>query len=209
MRKIIIIFFILFLTFLCLEIILNVCYGIPSREDDPPGFKYLYVDIYEKFFEKVTKNYKSVYSPQRVQSVARDFPVVKAENTVRIFVVGASVVEIWGRCSDLQRALEEQVSNRNFEIINCGIGGYDSYRVYLVTKEIVLYEPDLIIVMSSGNNEYYDKTRFNAKAYYLNKFLRKSLVYRNVQDNILEWADEIGLKNLREKEKRLIDYGNN
>lgn len=43
-------------------------------------------------------------------------------------------------------------SRPGLEIINCGMGGYESYRIGEVFKEILNYQPDMVVLLS-GNNE--------------------------------------------------------
>jgi len=189
---------------------MRIRYGLPPCEPDPCQFKYTYVDIYKKFFKKVHEKGRDVYIPQRTMNLARGFVAVKDANTVRIFLIGGSVAYDWYQWDlyKLENIFKDLIPDKDFEIINCGMCGYDSYRVYLVEKEILSYQPDLIIILS-GNNEFYDKVKVNLRAYYTNKFLRKLWIYRKLQDHFLQWCDELEIEYSRDREQRLVNYGKN
>ncbi len=82
----------------------------------------------------------------RRESQAASFWLTKRDGVKRVFVVGESV-------ASLLRAPEDAgLKNGKLEVINCGMGGYDSYRIKDVFRQILKYKPDLIVVLS-GNNE--------------------------------------------------------
>ena len=201
----------LLLLILIAEGVSRISWGMPPCELDPPGFKFAHVDIHHRFFKKVCKENKDIYVPQRLKSNAKEFAAVKDPDTLRIFILGGSVVR--GRNNQknfslFEHTLKDLIPDKDFEIINCGMDGYDSFRVYLVAKEILSYKPDLIIVLS-GNNEFYEQVRINLGAYYINKALRKLWVYRKLQNYFLQWLDEHDLIYERGIEKKFADYKRN
>ncbi|MBL7196987.1 MAG: tetratricopeptide repeat protein [Candidatus Omnitrophica bacterium] len=198
---------ILFLSIIWSECWIRFCRGTPIFEPDPQEFKYRYVDIYEKFFKKVRKKNEALYVPQREHCNSKEFPVVNAPDTIRIFIIGGSVAYNFSYFP-FEKSLKSLEPNKNFEVISCGMGAYDSYRTYLVEKEILAYEPDIIIVLS-GNNEFYNKVRINLTAYYANKSLRNFWIYRLLQDRFLKWSKERGMGYFRDKKERLVDYEKN
>lgn len=85
-------------------------------------------------------------SPARASSVAQPFGVPKSKNTRRVFILGESV-------ASLLASGDDPVENSpGLEIVNCGMGGYDSRRIAGVMAEALKHEPDLLVVLS-GNNE--------------------------------------------------------
>jgi tetratricopeptide (TPR) repeat protein len=88
------------------------------------------------------------------------------------------------------------------------MGGVDSYREYLVAKEILSYAPDLVILLS-GNNENYKRYKVNLTAYYINKFFRKFWTYRKLQDYVANWIKNQESDPLTIREKRLRNYERN
>lgn len=80
--------------------------------------------------------------PQRGGSGAAAFSVPKPAGVKRVFLVGESVAQLLGTPG----------SGSGTEIVNCGMGGYESSRLNDVFSEVLRYEPDLVVVLS-GNNE--------------------------------------------------------
>ncbi len=100
----------------------------------------------------------------------------KSEHGLRVFALGGSTTQgepfstetafpAWlGLC--LQAALPD----REVECVNCGGLSYASYRVLAILREVMEYEPDLIVIYC-GHNEYleersfagYERLRFGAR----------------------------------------------
>jgi tetratricopeptide (TPR) repeat protein len=86
------------------------------------------------------------------------FPVKKAENTYRIFVLGESAAR-GEQLADfsfsrmLQVMLKTAFPKTKFEIINTGIPAINSWVIREFTKELVNYNPDLFIIYA-GHNEF-------------------------------------------------------
>ncbi|HUU28299.1 MAG TPA: tetratricopeptide repeat protein [archaeon] len=90
----------------------------------------------------------------------QDFRVRKDPGTFRIFTLGGSTTYGHPYAAPtsfggwLERLLNKQAEpGRRFEVINAGGISYASYRVVLVLREILTYQPDLIIIYS-GHNEF-------------------------------------------------------
>lgn len=83
----------------------------------------------------------------------------KPENAYRIFCLGGSTT--YGHPYDdatsfagwLRELLPEVERSRQWEVINAGGISYASYRVAIVMKELLQYDPDLFIVYT-GHNEF-------------------------------------------------------
>ncbi|MGI9264117.1 MAG: tetratricopeptide repeat protein, partial [Gammaproteobacteria bacterium] len=96
---------------------------------------------------------------------AMQFPRDKSAGTFRIFCTGGSTT--YGRpytnntsfCGWLRQFLAALDSTRRWEVINAGGISYASYRVALLTEELIDYEPDLFIVYS-GHNEFLEKRTY-------------------------------------------------
>lgn len=195
---------------LVLEGILRIRYGVPPYEPDSFNFTEYYLNIYNAFFKKNHAKDRDTYIPQRIPTEAKAFFAPKAAHTVRIFIVGGSVAFGWDPVQ-LKECLSSITpdTGRDYEVINCGMGGYDSYRDYLVEKEILSYQPDLIVVLSGNNEGIYNSVKINVTAYHLNKLFRNAWVYRLVDDRFIAWCYEHRLLFFRDNRRRLIDYGNN
>ena len=202
MKKQALIFYFILIIILT-ETMLLFCLGKPKQESDPAQFQYQYSDIYKRFFRKEDK----LFIPQRPHNNAANFLVVKPDDTIRIFIVGGSAAYNFGYF-DFKRMLKAASPDKNFEVICCGMGGYDSYRDILVEKEVLSYNPDLIVVFS-GNNEFYDQVRMNLGVYYVNKFLRRLWIYRSLQDKFLQFANKSNFVRHRSRENKLSDFNSN
>lgn len=93
------------------------------------------------------------------------FPANKSPDTLRIFTLGGSTTA--GRPYDdhvsfsrwLERYLGAAEPSRRHEVINAGAISYASYRVTVLMKELVRYEPDLFIVLT-GHNEFLEERSY-------------------------------------------------
>ncbi len=122
----------------------------------------------ETLFIKTAKQGKYLYeiNPRIAKFFNRQtFPAKKSENTFRIFVLGGSVamgfpfLEPGSFSRFLETGLSGIEPSMNFEVINAGGFGYASYRVVRILREVVNYDPDLIVVMS-GHNEFLEKRTY-------------------------------------------------
>ena len=190
------------------EVTLRFRRGNPPFESYPPGFDHQYVEIYKDFFKKqYLPDGTVVYKAQHSYLDSWHFPAHKDKDTKRIFILGGSVARGFDE-HFFKNFLEGLIPNMKFEIINCGIPSYDSYRTSIIHKEILDYNPDLIILLS-GNNEYYIPVRVNLLAYRTNRLLRRLWVYRIPQDRILKDNRMFSIHNRISKESRLANYKNN
>jgi len=89
----------------------------------------------------------------RPGSIPSEFVLPKPSGTLRVFVAGESAAALLGGANaELAAALRRAYPGRRVELINCGMGAYESRRIQGVVEEILDYGPDLLIVLS-GNNE--------------------------------------------------------
>ena len=100
----------------------------------------------------------------------QQFQTAKAEHEYRIFFLGGSTVR--GRPFTVDTAFAKWVelelnarceSSRQYQSINCGGLSYASYRLVRIHREILEYDPDLVVV-ATGHNEFLeDRTFHDAK----------------------------------------------
>jgi Flp pilus assembly protein TadD len=94
------------------------------------------------------------------------FPAEKPPGGYRVFSVGGSTT--YGSPYDdgvsfsrwLERYLRAADPSRHWEVVNAGAQSYASYRVVLLMRELVRYEPDLFIVYS-GHNEFLEERTYS------------------------------------------------
>ncbi len=100
----------------------------------------------------------------------QEFVAVKPENGIRVFCLGGSTVRghpyetptAFARWMELE--LAQRDPTRAVEVVNCGGLSYASYRLLNLLKEVLAYQPDLIVV-ATGHNEFLeDRTYDNLKA---------------------------------------------
>ena len=187
-KNVFISFIIVFLPIILIELILVGIYGPIPSEPIPELFHYEHLAIYDPLFKTEEHKGREYYIPARKMNSAKPFPVDKNPDKTRIFLTGGSFVEDWNALKleeNLNRILKDIVTNKSCEIINCGMAVYDSYRVSLIIKEIINYEPDIVIVLTGNNENIYDKN-VNITLFNMNRFLRKFRIYRKAQDILLQ-----------------------
>lgn len=89
----------------------------------------------------------------------------KPENRFRIFTLGGSTT--YGRPYDhrvsfshwMELLLNAPTTSKRYEVINAGGISYASYRVVVLMKELVGYQPDLFVVYS-GHNEFLEERTY-------------------------------------------------
>ena len=183
-------FIIVALFILSLEVWLRVDKGPPPVKPLSSQFYYQSVEIFDPYFtKKITPEGKLVYKCQRTTDIIDrrfenlEFPVHKDKTTKRIFIIGGSVGLPVGATGYLRNCFEDLLPEYNFEIICCARGSYDSYRVYLVEKELLDYSPDLFIILS-GNNETNNLPTLKKFNYMLFRVLRKSWLFTRLGNRI-------------------------
>ncbi|MCP3957963.1 MAG: tetratricopeptide repeat protein [bacterium] len=140
------------------------------------GDAYLYEDPYVGFapgkelFEKQTEPGGEEVYATRPEKLAffndQRFPAEKADGAYRIFTLGGSTTA--GRPYDDQVAfsrwldlyLGEMDPSRDWQVVNAGAISYASYRVVLLMKELVRYEPDLFVIYT-GHNEFLEERSYS------------------------------------------------
>lgn len=92
-------------------------------------------------FRKVETSTSCVYAAAREFAFTRPFACVKPARTKRVFLIGNSLV----------KSLEPPSAPKDVEIVPCGVPGWDSRREVGVAREVLGLEPDLIVVLTGGN----------------------------------------------------------
>ena len=202
------IFIVILLVIIC-EVGLRLRQGKPPFEPGLPQFDYNYVEIHKSFFKiRRLLNGTVIYETQRPYDKPQHFAVQKDRDVKRIFILGGSVARGLDERVFFKEFFEDLIPNMKFEIVNCGLPAYDIYRTSLIHKEILNYNPDLIIILS-GNNEHYTPVRLNLWAYRSNRLLRSLWVYRILQDGFLGNNKKISMHKRISKEVRLVNYRRN
>ena len=92
-----------------------------------------------------------------------EYSLEKPENTFRIAILGDSFTFGFGEKMNetypklLETSLRNKYSESNIEVLNFGGNGHNTFTEYLIlTKKVVLFEPDLIILGYFLNDPDYD-----------------------------------------------------
>ncbi len=108
-----------------------------------------------------------VNSANAGRSPEREFLAKKPDNGFRAFVVGGSsaagfpYTPTYAFSTWLKRRLAARFSDLEIEIVNAAVAGYSSRRVLIAVRELVAYEPDLVIVYS-GHNEWAERRYYSS-----------------------------------------------
>jgi lysophospholipase L1-like esterase len=85
--------------------------------------------------------------------------IPKPHGRFRVVVIGDSLTLGWGVADDetfsarLERLLHERFSNRDLDVVNLGVGGYDTRQeVTLLARNVSRLEPDLVLVGFYSND---------------------------------------------------------
>jgi lysophospholipase L1-like esterase len=130
--------------------------GKPTDSNDPfVGFS----DIHPLFVldqqagrYEIPKSRQSHFQPE-------SFAAAKPASEFRIFVLGGSTVQgcPWAIDTSFTTWLELHLNaadpSRNYEVVNCGGVSYATYRLVPILREVLQYQPDLI-VLCEGHNEF-------------------------------------------------------
>lgn len=137
-------------------------WGRPALHDDPfVGF-----DSIRPLFVLSDDGTRYEIPPARESFFRPDsFPSRKTANEHRIFCLGGSTVQ--GRpfaietsfTSWLEISLNAAEPERMWNVVNCGGVSYASYRLIPILREVLAYEPDLIILYT-GHNEFLEARTF-------------------------------------------------
>ncbi|MEY2427236.1 MAG: hypothetical protein QOJ40_121 [Verrucomicrobiota bacterium] len=138
--------------------------GHPNSSDPLSGFNRNF-----PLFERHGTVYRTAHSREPFFP-AQEFPATKPPNTFRIFCLGGSTVHGHPYQSPtafpawLQIELAGADPARAYQAINCGGVSYASYRLRPIVREILDYQPDLIIIATGENEFLEDRTYQSLKA---------------------------------------------
>ena len=119
--------------------------------DQSEQFKQLNPKVSEKYF---------LNQANATEGFTEAFQSTKGENTIRIFVMGASTAVgfPYFHNGSFHRMLEYRLQNTfpdiNFEIINTGLTAINSYTLVDFSRAIAEENPDAVLIYA-GHNEYY------------------------------------------------------
>ncbi|MCC7338256.1 MAG: tetratricopeptide repeat protein [Pirellulaceae bacterium] len=149
--------------FLALEGVLRL---LPWPRFPPAADPFVDLHNLRPLFQLDTDSGRMAISPERFNLFRpATFALHKPADTFRVFALGGSTTQGEPYSTEtafpqwLQLDLQAAVPDRQVEVINCGGLSYASYRVLAILREVLRYDPDLIIVYS-GHNEYLERRTY-------------------------------------------------
>ena len=121
----------------------------------------------------------------------------KTPETRRIFILGESSTlgfpfgDQGSYSQFLKLGLDQLEPTHKYQVINLGAFGFASYRILRVFKEVLNYEPDLIVLMT-GQNEFLEKREYGAgpKFIWLQEKLSRFRIYCLLKIIVLKFQPE-------------------
>lgn len=149
-----------------------------GRPGEGHNFEAQYLDMYDRAFQRSVRGGAAVYESVRPRMQRSSFPARKPAGRKRVFLIGDSTA--WGfPLGLLEGRLRAVLPGAEFELINCGVPGSDAYRTMLMGREVLGYDPDLVVVLV-GNTEPSGLRRLNPWKY--RGPLSRSAVFRLLCD---------------------------
>ncbi|MCI0361472.1 MAG: GDSL-type esterase/lipase family protein [Planctomycetaceae bacterium] len=131
-------------------------FGKPTDSSDPfVGFS----DIHPLFVLDEQAGRYEIPKSRQTHFQPESFAAAKAASEFRVFVLGGSTVQgcPWSIDTSFTTWLELHLNaadpSRKHEVVNCGGVSYASYRLVPILREVLQYQPDLII-FCEGHNEF-------------------------------------------------------
>ncbi len=117
----------------------------------------------------------------------REYSQPKGEKTTRILVIGDSITLGWGvEYSQtypklLENFLDKDAKDRRYEVINTGVGNYNSVNELEMLKKYIYLDPDIIVVGFYIND--IEKVKYPSKLSYF--FMKNSYSYAFIGDKLI------------------------
>jgi hypothetical protein len=171
-------------------------WGRPTQLDDP----YVGFSAVHPLFELDARGERYEIPPSRLKWFCREsFAAQKPAGGGRIFVLGGSTVQgqpytietsftTW-----LEISLNLADPGKSWDVVNCGGSSYASYRLLPILKEVLTYEPDMVIVCTGANEFLEDRSYAHLKGdaglvVWLGQQLARLRTYNLIRGGVLSLA---------------------
>lgn len=178
-KKIILIILGILISLIVSEIVLRIFQpeilkSNPVEKENKDFFEWAYLDIHKPFFKTDKDEFyiqrEDFWIPKKND---KKYKYNKENGTKRILILGESTAKNYP-----EEILEQKLLKYfKCEVINCGIGAYDSYRIEKVSKELSLLNPDWVICFI-GNNDKVIEDKFSHIPFYFNPIDINYLPYK-------------------------------
>jgi hypothetical protein len=113
---------------------------------------YMCSETAKPFFKTARSPEGLLVTPGRRSALEFSFLMPKPAGVKRVLVIGESAAALLARPGkDTFADIFATRTGGRVEVINCGMGGYDSSRILPVFREALEYSPDLILLLSANN----------------------------------------------------------
>lgn len=164
------------------------------------------------------RDFRLKYYPRRIDlkgdPIKNVFMFYKPDGVLRGFVIGGSAAEGFPFYSNhsfskiLESALSEAKRFRKVEVINLGFSAMSSYYVADVSKKILKYKPDFVVIYS-GHNEYYGTISATTGGGYIAKKVYLALKELRIFQLIFEAFGQSRWKGIRTTTMMAEQFNNN
>jgi hypothetical protein len=206
-----------FLPFVLLEAALQSWSSRPAAQADP----FLDCSRLKPLFIEAEPGRMSIPEARLRLFAPATFDVSKPRGTKRIFALGGSTTqgEPYGPPTAfpewLKTNLEIASPGEKFEVVNCGGLSYASYRVLAILREVLEYDPDLIVVYT-GQNEFLEQRELSGWSKLPTPLVRSASLVNSLRSvklfrNCFHPAKEVGVDarsttELKAEVDALLDY---
>lgn len=113
---------------------------------------YMCSETAKPYFKTTPSPEGLLVTPGRQSALGFSFLMPKPEGVKRVLVIGESAAALLARPGkDAFAGIFASLTSGRVEVINCGMGGYDSSRILAVFQEALELSPDLILLLSANN----------------------------------------------------------
>ena len=203
MKKILLLLFTLIIIFLFAEILFRIAYPLYADYNTEMAryAQEVKIIIHDNFFRH-RPNIKGIYYGVEIKTNSigwredRDYPLKKPSGIKRVIVLGDSITLGWGveQYQTYSKVLEHHLNNDptlqfRYEVINTGVGNYNTSLELEMLKRTLPYDPDIIIIGYFIN----DVEIWNRQGPIVSFLGMYSYFYRFLWDKFLSIGNKLGL----------------
>ena len=218
-KKLLLLFVSLIITILVAEFLLRITYPLYANYNTEMGryAKEIKVIRNEQYFEHHSNKTGGYYGVEiKTNSVGwredRDYSLEKPHGVKRIIVLGDSITLGWGvELNQTYPKIFEQLLNNDpslryrYEVINTGVGNYNTFLELEMLKRILSYDPDMIILTYMKPDDWIEQSFAKRLGWEGVSAIKKKRVYADINPDIILRPGPRVVKGLIELHKRFYE----